>query len=62
VIARFESERQALALMNHPSIAKVFDSGSTAEGRPYFVMEYVAGLPITPPSLSALLAADTKRL
>jgi non-specific serine/threonine protein kinase/serine/threonine-protein kinase len=47
VIARFESERQALALMNHPSIAKVFDAGSTAEGRPYFVMEYVAGLPIT---------------
>jgi non-specific serine/threonine protein kinase/serine/threonine-protein kinase len=47
VIARFESERQALALMNHPSIAKVFDAGSTAEGRPYFVMEYVAGLSIT---------------
>ncbi|HZD75530.1 MAG TPA: serine/threonine-protein kinase [Acidobacteriaceae bacterium] len=47
VIARFESERQALALMNHPSIAKVFDAGSTAEGRPYFVMEYVAGMPIT---------------
>jgi serine/threonine protein kinase/tetratricopeptide (TPR) repeat protein len=47
VIARFESERQALALMSHPSIAKVFDAGSTAEGRPYFVMEYVAGLPIT---------------
>jgi len=47
VIARFETERQALALMNHPSIAKVFDAGSTAEGRPYFVMEYVAGLPIT---------------
>jgi eukaryotic-like serine/threonine-protein kinase len=47
VITRFESERQALALMNHPSIAKVFDAGSTAEGRPYFVMEYVAGLPVT---------------
>jgi len=47
VIARFESERQALALMNHPSIAKVFDAGSTPEGRPYFVMEYVAGMPIT---------------
>jgi eukaryotic-like serine/threonine-protein kinase len=47
VIARFESERQALALMSHPSIAKVFDAGSTADGRPYFVMEYVAGLPIT---------------
>ena len=47
VIARFESERQALALMEHPCIAKVFDAGSTAEGRPYFVMEYVPGLPIT---------------
>ncbi len=47
VVARFESERQALALMNHPAIAKVFDAGSTAEGRPYFVMEYVAGMPIT---------------
>jgi serine/threonine protein kinase len=46
VIARFESERQALALMDHPAIAKVFDAGSTAQGRPYFVMEYVAGLPI----------------
>jgi serine/threonine protein kinase len=47
VVARFESERQALALMDHPNIAKVFDGGSTADGRPYFVMEYVAGLPIT---------------
>ena len=47
VVARFESERQALALMNHPTIAKVFDAGSTAEGRPYFVMEYVTGIPIT---------------
>ncbi len=47
VVARFESERQALALMDHPNIAKVFDAGSTPEGRPYFVMEYVAGLPIT---------------
>ena len=47
VVARFESERQALALMDHPAIAKVFDAGSTPEGRPYFVMEFVAGLPIT---------------
>jgi len=47
VIARFESERQALAIINHPAIAKVFDAGSTPEGRPYFVMEYVAGVPIT---------------
>ena len=47
VVARFESERQALALMDHPTIAKVFDAGSTAQGRPYFVMEYVNGIPIT---------------
>jgi non-specific serine/threonine protein kinase/serine/threonine-protein kinase len=47
VVARFESERQALALMDHPSIAHVIDAGSTTEGRPYFVMEYVPGLPIT---------------
>ncbi len=47
VVARFQSERQALALMDHPAIAKVFDAGSTSEGRPYFVMEYVAGVPIT---------------
>lgn len=47
VVERFESERQALALMDHPAIAKVFDAGSTLEGRPYFVMEYVAGIPIT---------------
>src|SRR5690348_9422403 len=47
VVARFESERQALALMAHPAIAQVFDAGSTPEGRPYFVMEYVAGVPIT---------------
>ena len=46
VVARFESERQALALMNHPNIAKVFDAGSTEAGRPYFVMEYIAGIPI----------------
>jgi len=47
VIARFESERQALALMSHPNVAKVLDAGATAEGRPFFVMEYVAGIPIT---------------
>jgi serine/threonine protein kinase len=47
VVARFDSERQALALMDHPNIAKVFDAGATPEGRPYFVMEYVPGLPIT---------------
>ena len=47
VIARFEAERQALALMDHPDIARVFDAGATATGRPYFVMEYVDGVPIT---------------
>ena len=47
VVARFQSERQALALMDHPSIAKVFDAGSTPQGRPYFVMEYITGIPIT---------------
>jgi serine/threonine protein kinase len=47
VIARFESERQALAMMDHPAIAKVFEAGATDEGRPYFVMEYVQGIPIT---------------
>lgn len=47
VIARFEAERQALALMDHPNIAKVYDAGATATGRPYFVMELVRGLRIT---------------
>jgi eukaryotic-like serine/threonine-protein kinase len=47
VIARFEAERQALALMDHPNIAKVLDGGATENGRPYFVMELVKGIPIT---------------
>ena len=47
VVARFEAERQALALMSHPSIAQVFDAGATAQGRPYFAMEYVRGEAIT---------------
>ncbi|MFO0848265.1 MAG: WD40 repeat domain-containing serine/threonine-protein kinase [Gemmataceae bacterium] len=47
VIARFESERQALAMMDHPNIARVFDAGATESGRPYFVMELVRGIPIT---------------
>jgi serine/threonine protein kinase/Flp pilus assembly protein TadD len=47
VVARFEAERQALAIMDHPHIAKVFDGGETASGRPYFVMELVKGVPIT---------------
>ena len=47
VIARFEAERQALALMDHPNVARVFDAGATNEGRPYFVMELVRGIRIT---------------
>ena len=47
VVARFEAERQALAMMDHPNIAKVLDAGMTPSGRPYFVMELVRGLPIT---------------
>ncbi len=47
VLARFEQERQALAVMNHPNIARVLDGGSTPAGRPYFVMQHVAGEPIT---------------
>ena len=46
-IARFEAERQALAMMDHPNIAKVHDGGTTESGRPYFVMELVRGMPIT---------------
>lgn len=47
VVARFESERQALAVMDHPNIAKIYDGGATETGRPYFVMELVRGTPIT---------------
>ncbi len=47
VVARFEAERQALAIMDHPNIARVFDAGATDTGRPYFVMELVRGVPIT---------------
>ncbi len=47
VIARFETERQALAVMDHPGVAKVFDAGTTDEGRPFFAMEHVPGIPIT---------------
>src|SRR5690349_25134347 len=47
VIARFEAERQAVAMMDHPNIAKVLDAGTTNSGRPYFVMELVKGVPIT---------------
>jgi len=47
VVARFDRERQALALMDHPGIARIFDGGTTESGRPYFVMEYVPGAPLT---------------
>ncbi|MEL7473467.1 MAG: serine/threonine-protein kinase [Planctomycetota bacterium] len=47
VVARFEAERQALAVMDHPCIARVFDAGTTPKGRPFFVMEYVRGVPLT---------------
>jgi serine/threonine protein kinase/tetratricopeptide (TPR) repeat protein len=47
VVQRFQAERQSLAIMDHPAIAKVFDTGATPAGQPYFVMEYVDGLPIT---------------
>src|SRR5262249_34616014 len=47
VLARFEAERQALALMDHPHIARVLDAGTTDSGRPYFVMDLVKGVPIT---------------
>src|SRR5262245_59004948 len=47
VVARFEAERQALALMSHPAIAQVFDAGATVQGRPFFAMEYVRGEPMT---------------
>src|SRR3954465_6115721 len=46
VIARFEAEKQALAMMDHPNIAKVFEAGTTDSGRPYFAMELVRGIPI----------------
>ena len=47
VVSRFEAERQALAMMDHPNVARVLDAGTTQQGRPYFVMEHVPGLPIT---------------
>jgi serine/threonine protein kinase/tetratricopeptide (TPR) repeat protein len=55
VVARFEAERQALAMMDHPNIAKVLDGGSTETGQPYFVMEYIRGVPI-------IQYCDTERL
>ena len=55
VLARFAKERQALAMMDHPNIARIFDAGATPKGRPYFVMEYIEGVPITQ-------YCDTKRM
>src|SRR5579859_5746387 len=60
VIARFESERQALALMDHSNIAKVLDAGATASGHPYFVMELVKGVPITDYCDKNHLAPETR--
>jgi serine/threonine protein kinase/WD40 repeat protein len=60
VIARFEAERQALALMDHPNIAKVFDAGATESGRPYFVMELVRGVKITQHCDQHLLTTDDR--
>jgi serine/threonine protein kinase len=60
VIARFEQERQALALMDHPSIAKVFDGGATPTGRPYFVMELVHGSKLTDYCDSRRLSLDER--
>src|SRR5689334_23225199 len=47
VLTRFNNERQALAMMDHPNIAQIFDAGATVKGRPYFVMEYIEGAPVT---------------
>jgi tetratricopeptide (TPR) repeat protein len=58
VVARFESELQALALMNHPNIARVFEAGETDQGRPFFVMELVEGVPVTEYCDTHLLATE----
>ncbi len=60
VIARFNAERQALAMMSHSNISKIFDAGTTEDGRPYFVMEYVPGLPVTEYCDSNQLSIDTR--
>ena len=61
VLERFAGERQALAMMNHPTVARVFDAGTTADGRPFFVMEYVPGEPITSYCDSRRLPTAEKR-
>jgi hypothetical protein len=58
VIARFEAERQALAMMDHPNIAKVLDAGATGTGRPYFVMELVRGVSITDASVVEIVRIE----
>ncbi len=60
VVARFEAERQALAMMDHPNIAHVLDGGATESGRPYFVMERVQGMPITEYCDEAELSAEER--
>lgn len=60
VVARFEAERQALAMMNHPNIATVHDAGATPEGRPYFVMELVDGLPLVEAADGAQLSVNDR--
>ena len=60
VVARFEAERQAMAMMSHPSIAKVHDAGVTSTGRPYFVMELVPGLPLTEFADQEALSTDER--
>src|ERR1043166_2820302 len=60
VIARFEAERQALALMDHPNIARIFEAGATESGRPYFVMELVRGVKITDYCEEHSLTTDTR--
>jgi len=60
VLARFEAERQALAMMEHANIATVFDAGTSDDGRPYFVMELVQGLPITKYYQKGIIHRDLK--
>jgi len=60
VLARFETERQALGLMDHPAIAKIYDAGSTPDGRPFFAMEHVSGIPITEHCDRHALAIDER--
>jgi serine/threonine protein kinase len=59
LIARFETERQPLAMMDHPNIARIYDGGTTDTGRPYFVMELVRGIPVTNYCDEARLTTET---